>query len=195
MSHREALLRAARQLVVEKGFAATTARDLASVAQVPLGALNYHFRSKDDLLVQALADVIDAWVKEPVLAAEAAANQGLDAAQQLQALERAARRRIAERPLEAAAFLEGAALAARRPDIRDVLERRLVASKVRLQVVVARSGIAADPLAVEPLTQALIALHDGFVIQAALGHRPPVSLLELVPADALRQREPPDVNI
>jgi AcrR family transcriptional regulator len=186
MSHREALLGAARRLVIERGFAATTARDLARKAHAPLGAVNYHFNSKDDVLVLALVDMIEAWVEEPLAAAEAAAADGHSAAQQLKAAEQAAASRLAERPLEAAAFLEGVALAARRPEIRDVLERRLDASARRLQQLVERSGVVAGAAEQQQLGHALVALHDGFAIQAALGRPPEVSVVALLQAAAGR---------
>lgn len=182
MSHREALLGAARRLVVEKGFAATTARDLAQEAGVPLGAVNYHYASKDDVLVLALVDMIQAWVEEPLVAAEAAAAEGHDATQQLRAAEMAAGTRLAERPLEAAAFLEGVALAARRRELREVLQRRLAASARRLQQLVERAGVGANAAEQQQLAHALVALHDGFVIQAALGRPPEVSLVALLHA-------------
>lgn len=186
MSHGDALLGAARRLVVAKGFAATTARDLARDAHVPLGAVNYHFRSKDDVLVLALVDIIEAWVEEPLAAAETAAADGHGAAQQLQAAEEHAERRLTERPLEAAAFLEGVALAARRPEIREALERRLEASARRLQQLVERSGVVAGAAEQEQFAHALVALHDGFVVQAVLGRPPRISVVTLLHAAAGR---------
>ena len=46
---RAALLRAARQLFGERGFAATSIEELASSAGVTRGALYHHFASKEDL--------------------------------------------------------------------------------------------------------------------------------------------------
>jgi hypothetical protein len=126
--------------------------------------------------------MIEAWVEEPLAAAEAAAADGHGAAQQLKAAEEAAASRLAKRPLEAAAFLEGVALAARRPEIRDVLERRLNASARRLQQLVERSGVVAGAAEQQQLGHALVTLHDGFAIQAALGRPPEVSVVALLQA-------------
>lgn len=186
MTHRDALLHAARRLVVEKGFAATTARDLAREAQVPLGAVNYHFSSKDDVLVLALVDMIEAWVEEPLAAAETAAADGHSAVHQLQAAEEAAAQRLTSRPFEAAAFLEGVALAARRPAIRQVLERRLAASALRLEQLVQRAGIVADTANQQQFARALVALHDGLMIQAVLGQPAQISAVTLLRAVAGR---------
>ena len=52
MNNREALLVAAKQCLLEKGYARTTARDIASAAKVSLAAIGYHFSSKDALLTE-----------------------------------------------------------------------------------------------------------------------------------------------
>lgn len=43
------IIKAAEKLFVEKGFSATTMRDISSLAGVNLAMLNYYFRSKDNL--------------------------------------------------------------------------------------------------------------------------------------------------
>jgi AcrR family transcriptional regulator len=52
--NRDALLLAAKQCLLEKGYNRTTARDIASMAGVSLAAIGYHFSSKDALLTEAL---------------------------------------------------------------------------------------------------------------------------------------------
>ncbi|MFE3442015.1 TetR/AcrR family transcriptional regulator [Nocardia sp. NPDC059180] len=54
MGNKEDLLAAARTCVYERGFAATTARDIANAAGVSLAAIGYHFGSKERLLTEAL---------------------------------------------------------------------------------------------------------------------------------------------
>ena len=58
MGNREALLRGARQCIVERGYANTTARDIASAAGVSLAAIGYHFGSKEQLLTEALVGLM-----------------------------------------------------------------------------------------------------------------------------------------
>lgn len=53
MGNKEDLLAAARTCIYERGFAATTARDIATKAGVSLAAIGYHFGSKDRLLTEA----------------------------------------------------------------------------------------------------------------------------------------------
>ena len=58
-SRREDLLRAAAHLFVEKGFEATTTRDIANAVGMRSGSPFYHFRSKQDLLKAAMAEGLE----------------------------------------------------------------------------------------------------------------------------------------
>ncbi len=53
------LLRAAARLFVEKGFEATTTRDIAEAVGMRSGSPFYHFRSKHDLLKAVMLDGLD----------------------------------------------------------------------------------------------------------------------------------------
>lgn len=64
MGNREALLAGAKRCLIEKGYAATTARDIASASGVSLAAIGYHFGSKDALLNQAIYELIGEWGDE-----------------------------------------------------------------------------------------------------------------------------------
>lgn len=64
MGNREALLFAAKRCLLEKGYARTTARDIASMAGVSLAAIGYHFSSKEALLTEALLLAFDDWDKD-----------------------------------------------------------------------------------------------------------------------------------
>jgi AcrR family transcriptional regulator len=59
-NRREELLRAAANLFVEKGFAATTTRDIAEAVGMRSGSPFYHFRSKQELLKAAMIEGLDA---------------------------------------------------------------------------------------------------------------------------------------
>ncbi|QIS12053.1 TetR/AcrR family transcriptional regulator [Nocardia arthritidis] len=56
MGNREDLLAGARKVIVERGVAKATARDIASAAGVSLAAIGYHFGSKEALITEALAE-------------------------------------------------------------------------------------------------------------------------------------------
>jgi AcrR family transcriptional regulator len=64
MGNREALLAAATRCLYQKGYAATTARDIAAASGVSLAAIGYHFGSKDALLNQARIQALEAWYEE-----------------------------------------------------------------------------------------------------------------------------------
>jgi len=54
MGNREDLLAGARQVILERGVAKATARDIATAAGVSLAAIGYHFGSKEELITAAL---------------------------------------------------------------------------------------------------------------------------------------------
>jgi AcrR family transcriptional regulator len=64
MGNREALLDGAERCLVDKGYARTTARDIASAAGVSLAAIGYHYGSKEELLKQALRRSLGKWGDE-----------------------------------------------------------------------------------------------------------------------------------
>lgn len=69
-----ALLRAAKELVLERGYAGTSVRDLVAAAGTNLGAVNYHFGSREKLLNQAILEFFLEWgerVRELDVAADA----------------------------------------------------------------------------------------------------------------------------
>jgi len=58
-NRRDELLRAAARLFVDKGFAATTTRDIAEAVGMRSGSPFYHFRSKHELLKAAMLAGLD----------------------------------------------------------------------------------------------------------------------------------------
>ncbi len=64
MGNREALLLGAKRCLLEKGYARTTARDIATAAGVSLAAIGYHFSSKEALLTEALLLAFGDWDKD-----------------------------------------------------------------------------------------------------------------------------------
>jgi AcrR family transcriptional regulator len=61
VGHREQLLDAARRLLVERGSARITARDLVAESGTNLGSIGYHFGSKDALINAAIEAAFDDW--------------------------------------------------------------------------------------------------------------------------------------
>jgi AcrR family transcriptional regulator len=60
-SHREALLEGAIECLRTKGYARTTARDIAAAADANLASIGYHFGSKEALLNQAILRTCEEW--------------------------------------------------------------------------------------------------------------------------------------
>lgn len=82
MGNREDLLAGAKQCLYEKGYARTTARDIASAAGVSLAAIGYHFRTKDELLNAALYQALAEWGED---LAKALTSQETTAAEHFEA--------------------------------------------------------------------------------------------------------------
>jgi AcrR family transcriptional regulator len=64
MGNREDLIAGAKRCLLEKGYAATTARDIAAASGVSLAAIGYHFGSKDALMNQAVFESVGEWADE-----------------------------------------------------------------------------------------------------------------------------------
>lgn len=62
--NRERLLDAAIRCIEERGYARTTARDLVAASNTNLGAITYHFDSKEALLNEALAECCRRWLRQ-----------------------------------------------------------------------------------------------------------------------------------
>ena len=76
-NRRQELLRAAAHLFVQKGFEATTTRDIAEAVGMRSGSPFYHFRSKHDLLKATVIEGL-----EDASARIQAATSGIDDAEQ-----------------------------------------------------------------------------------------------------------------
>src|SRR5258708_3061977 len=63
VSHREQLLEGAIQCLQTKGYARTTARDIAAAADANLASIGYHFGSKEALLNEAIIQSTEAWTR------------------------------------------------------------------------------------------------------------------------------------
>jgi AcrR family transcriptional regulator len=61
ISHREQLLEGAIECLRTKGYARTTARDIAAAANANLASIGYHFGSKEALLNAAIMRTCDEW--------------------------------------------------------------------------------------------------------------------------------------
>jgi AcrR family transcriptional regulator len=78
MGNREDLIAGAKQCLIGKGYAHTTARDIAAASGVSLAAIGYHFGSKDALMNQAVYESVGEWADQlqQALTAEGAMDAG-----------------------------------------------------------------------------------------------------------------------
>jgi AcrR family transcriptional regulator len=76
MGNREDLIVGAKRCLIEKGYAHTTARDIAAASGVSLAAIGYHFGSKDALMNQAVYESVGEWADQ--LQRASAAEGALD---------------------------------------------------------------------------------------------------------------------
>lgn len=75
-NRRSELLRAAARLFVEKGFDATTTRDIADAVGMRSGSPFYHFRSKQELLKAAMVEGLDVGYGRLLAAIDGIADPG-----------------------------------------------------------------------------------------------------------------------
>ncbi len=165
-SSRDQLLEGALLCLQTKGYARTTARDIATASGANLASIGYHFGSKEGLLNAAVARTCEDWTE----AIGKAAFSSPDASP----LERIARSWEAmigsfeqQRPL-LVSFVEAMAQAERSEELR--AQMAALYSKLRDAVgdmVRASLGDDAEPLGADPRVVAsyLIAVCDGLVLQ------------------------------
>src|ERR1700736_2623533 len=135
VSHRDALLEAAKRCLRERGYMNTTARDLVAESGTNLGSIGYHFGSKEALLNEALGDLFAEWTRRITDAATASATAG--------ALERTAISWIAmlgsmpEQRSLLQAFADSLAPTTRSPHLREQLAARYQAVRAEVALTVA----------------------------------------------------------
>ncbi|MEU8582754.1 TetR/AcrR family transcriptional regulator [Streptomyces abikoensis] len=61
MGHREDLLEGAKRCLLEKGWVATTARDIVAASGANLASIGYHYGSKDALMMTAFLRLTEEW--------------------------------------------------------------------------------------------------------------------------------------
>jgi AcrR family transcriptional regulator len=161
-SHRDRLLAAALTCVQEKGYAHTSARDIASAGSVSLGSIGYHFGSKEGLLIEAIGEGFRRWTGLVV-----GRLQQIDDDNPFDRLERALDELMASlddhRGLMVA-FFEALGPATRSPDLRAQLAEQYEESRDAFAAAIEES-LPLDGQTVRDIASVLIALFDGVVIQ------------------------------
>jgi AcrR family transcriptional regulator len=162
-----ALLEAAKELVLERGYAGTSVRELVAAAGTNLGAVNYHFGSREKLLNQAILEFFLEWsqrVRELEVAPDAGPLEQL-----------AARARPMVDGIEQAQplfvmLLEGLLQSRRSPELRDELaqhyarQRALTGESVRSTA----AGRELPARTVDVIASYMLAVADGLQLQSLL---------------------------
>ena len=64
MSVKERILQSAEELIYQKGYVATSISDIMEVADVGKGQLYYYFKSKKEIGLTVIQDILAKWRKE-----------------------------------------------------------------------------------------------------------------------------------
>jgi AcrR family transcriptional regulator len=165
VGHRDALLSAARQLVRDKGFAHTTARDLVAASNTNLASIGYHFGSKEKLLHLAMEAEFAEWVEH--IGAIALAGDGTPL-QRMAVAWAAARDTFAQHRALLVSYVEASAQAERSADVRAQLAGHLAAARRRVAEMVLATLVDASVVEREQahaVASFLIAVCDGLALQ------------------------------
>jgi AcrR family transcriptional regulator len=184
-SARERILRAAMDVIGERGEAALRVTDIAETAGVALGLIHHHFGSRDGLVSEAQARRFAGTVREDLDRIEALVGRpgsGEELAAALAALTSdVVDRGRAERRLVRSATV-GAALG--RPDLREVLAAETTEMLDRMTVIIERArdaGIVRRGIDARAFATFVFAYAFGMVI-ADLDERPsdPTTLADVI---------------
>ena len=190
VGNREKLLRAAIVCLREKGYAATTARDLAAVSGANLASIGYHFGGKEALLNEAVAETTRAWAKS--IEAEASAEPSPDPAEHLRRVLEASVDRLDELEPYLRSFVEAFPPALRSTELREDMAAAYAdvraVSNAMLERVLEGSELALEPEHVRTLSSLLVALGDGLILQWLLDPEATPGSGEIL--DALRSAAP-----
>jgi DNA-binding transcriptional regulator YbjK len=156
-ARREALLRAAVEVVAERGVAGATHREIAARAGVPLSTTSYFFASIDDLVLAALREFAAGQVAELEAIARAISASGASAEAVLAALVDA----LFAVPVQASvAQFEAYLEATRRPELRPEVQSVLGAFEALADSTLRAAGVSRAAEA----ARAFVALADGFML-------------------------------
>jgi AcrR family transcriptional regulator len=164
-NHREQLLRGALKCMREKGYAHTTARDIATASSSNLGSIGYHFGSKEALLNEAIREGFAEWTAQvgQITFAEAGATPLERGRASLVALTET----FKEHRSLMVAFVEALAQAERSNELRrqlaGIYEEGRATIGGMVEASLAEAAIAASHI--RAVASLLIAICDGLMLQ------------------------------
>jgi AcrR family transcriptional regulator len=158
---KERLIAGALQCLREKGYARTTARDIAAASDANLRSIGYHFGSTGELLNTAISLNFRLWL-EPLI--EAAADTTRAPADRLRIGMDRFTESLPENAPVLRAWLEAIALTGREPGLAHSLADNQDEFRNRLQATLAEAG-ASSP---GEKAAAVIAVCDGLIVRFLL---------------------------
>ena len=165
--HKQALIDGAIECLVTKGYGRTTSRDIVTAAGSHLPSINYYFGSKEELLSEAITELVRRWTEQLIEMLESVDER--DPWRLLHLLTVAATESFAEHRPIIAAFTESLAQAGRSERLRAQLAdsyQELRSANQRLAAKLRACDDGAD--AGDGAGSILMALSDGLMIQIFL---------------------------
>ena len=163
---KERLLEAAIVCLQRRGYAATTARDIAAESGANLRSIGYHYRSTQGLLLAAISTNWRRWL-QPLIAA--AAGDGRTPEQRLAEGMTLFSAALSKNAPMANAWLEAVTLASRDPELRATLS----ANQQEFREALAANLTAAGQPDPESRAAAIVAVCDGLIVHYLLYGKTP----------------------
>jgi AcrR family transcriptional regulator len=165
-NHRQRLIEGALKCLREKGYAHTTARDIAAASDANLGSIGYHFGSKDALLTEALSEGLRQWTQ--YVLTRALAHEGAGPLEQLRTFWSGAAESVQEQQVLMLALIEALPAATRSPVLRaqlaDLIEETRHASQATIEAAIPGAETL-DERTARTLASLLISVIDGLALQ------------------------------
>ncbi|HTA15334.1 MAG TPA: TetR/AcrR family transcriptional regulator [Solirubrobacteraceae bacterium] len=163
-----ALLEAAKQLVGERGYAGVSVRELTSVSGANLGAVNYHFGSREKLLNQAILEFFLEWGAR--VGQQGPADPEAEPLGQLAARARPMVEGIADAQPAFVVFLEALLQGRRSPELhRQLVEHYAEQRRRAVEAMdITERGSALPARTREVVASYMLAVVDGLQLQALL---------------------------
>ena len=184
VGNREKLLAGAMKCLREKGYARTTARDLAAASGANLASIGYHFGSKEALLNQAVAEGVVLWTRS--VGEEAFASDDLATAERFRVAFAAMIDRFGELEPYLVSFVEAFPPAIRSEQLRIAMAAAYEDSRRSGGGMLRRSleaeGEQVSQRAGEVLAALMLALCDGLILQWLLDREHAPSSADVIEA-------------
>jgi AcrR family transcriptional regulator len=162
-----ALLQAAKRLVLEHGYAGASVRELAAASGTNLGAVNYHFGSRENLLNQAILEFFLEWGEQ---VGDADVDPAAGPLEQLAVRARPMIDGIAEAQPLFVMFLEGVLQSRHAPELKAQLAAHYAEQRRQVgeRIAASTGGGELSARMVEVAASYMLAVAGGIQLQALL---------------------------